>query len=675
MPPKAAPRRTQTTRRPVDDAAVPVVEIGVDPGSPHANVYANSAATPSVPASAGGSSTSAATLLPSGRHPVQRLQSLKKRGPPAGGSIVPPAGRTHAGAGAASSALGSSATEQAKPTLKYQPKFAARRSKAERDAQEKLEAERTRERLAEAAAIKRGREDGAGGRGRGRGRGSDRGRAGLFAGRGGMMSMAAAAPGSSGWGLRGRGGGRFQTDSREQSFMSGRSSRSILDVGGDSSGTTSRRVSSDESDSGIRVSIDHINLESDDDDDNDDDENDVYNEDYNDNGYNGQAPGKLSVNAKGKLRAKDRAAKSIDRGLRPIRVERHEHEDRVVSVNMESSTNRTTDARKQASAGRDGLQEEGNDDDEDEDEEEEEENEKDDNALFVTETQPRVKTEPRDSDGVAHREESKATDDLLLPAQPVKIRRALNPKKRLKKPKNPRSLLKTKEEIAEFDRHAHDLEVVKELLSVEPADLSAGDAADESGADGRGVSSAATDKLSGQLFLMQFPPLTPKLVLPGQDYGNSSPAEHPLATSADVIEVGATAHLDRGSRPAAVKHEAAAAPAAPAATAANGTSSTTPAGMDSQHQPPPAAAKIVTATDCTLQAGRVGKLNVHASGRVTLNWGGISFELDRATAVDFLQEALIVSPSSADEPQQNTVCAMGQLSGKFTVTPNWEEML
>lgn len=89
--------------------------------------------------------------------------------------------------------------------------------------------------------------------------------------------------------------------------------------------------------------------------------------------------------------------------------------------------------------------------------------------------------------------------------------------------------------------------------------------------------------------------------------------------------------------------------------------------------------QVVTASDWQLPAGRVGKLNVHASGRVSMDWGGISFELDRATAVDFLQEALIVStPPSAEEvdaEDDKRVWAMGQLSGKFTVTPDWSKML
>jgi DNA-directed RNA polymerase III subunit RPC4 len=64
-----------------------------------------------------------------------------------------------------------------------------------------------------------------------------------------------------------------------------------------------------------------------------------------------------------------------------------------------------------------------------------------------------------------------------------------------------------------------------------------------------------------------------------------------------------------------------------------------------------------------------------------MDWGGISFELDRAAAVDFVQEALIVSSPEVDESGQppkderQQAWSMGQLSGKFTVMPDWDAML
>ncbi|KAF5859386.1 hypothetical protein ETB97_002946, partial [Aspergillus alliaceus] len=142
MPPKAAPRRGASTA--AANRRTNASESAANPATPAAE-------TPSARPS-------------TARAPVQRLQSLKKRTP--SGSIGPAAKPPGPGAPG----------EPAKPTLKYKPRAVGRRSKEEREAIEKLEAERHRERLAEAAAIQRGRGNhGPGGRG-----GGGRGRGGQF---------------------------------------------------------------------------------------------------------------------------------------------------------------------------------------------------------------------------------------------------------------------------------------------------------------------------------------------------------------------------------------------------------------------------------------------------------------------------------------------------------------
>ena len=610
MPPKAAPRR---------GASAAAANQRTNASEPSSN---SATPTPGENTSAGPSAS---------RPPVQRLQSLKKRTP--SGSIGP-AAKTPAPGGPG---------EPTKPTLKYKPRAVGRRSKEEREAIEKLEAERHRERLAEAAAIQRGRGNhGPGGRG-----GFGRGRGGQFG--------AASGPLGSMQGRRGRGGGpggfgsRFN-DSRASSMS--RRSRSVIDVG---SGAVSRDVSSDESDNEIRVSIDHINLDSDD-----------------------EETEQVVDKKKGKLAMKNADA-SGERGLRPIRVERHEHEERVVSVNMESSSSKSAELRQQAQA-----------------------KAAEDDALFVpdddgsagsateTETGPRVKQEPTDDDhamaDVAHHvDEGLTTDDGLLPEQKVKVRRKIS-----REPpavKDPKSLLRTKEDIEEYERHEQDLAMVKDLFTKEekpPAEEpketqpeqveSSAEDTETPVADGaekdkdkekeleeeKEEDESAKDKLSGQLFLMQFPPMTPNLV---PENGGDNSATASIEAPGQGTPQGTASNNGNVPQQTGVKRED---------------------GVDildeADELQPPEPSKVVTATDWQLRAGRVGKLNVHASGRMTINWGGISFELDRATAVDFLQEALIVSgaadPAEGGVPEEeNRVWAMGQLSGKFTVTPDWEKML
>lgn len=499
------------------------------------------------------------------------------------GSIAP--------SGRPSSTLGG---EQAKPTLKYKPRGVGRRSKEEREAIEKLEQERRDERLKEAAAIQRGRGGSA----------QPASRGGGVRGRGAHVGTSVGGPlGSGTVGRRGRGGG-FGSQTRRES--------TVGETGAIRAAATD--LSDEEGD--VRVSIDRINLESSDEDDE-------------------------PKSIKGKAPARRRS-----RGLRPVRVERHEHEDRVVSVNMESSSSKSAELRrkpKEAEAAQDNaFSVEDNGDD------------------VVVDGVP-VKEEPVDEQVLP---DAEPQDDGLLPAQKVRVRRKLSgkkaaeqglpePERELETARDPRELLRTKEEIEEYDRHQKDLELVRNLF-FEPAERDKPATAAEEGIEGEGDTQLESEKLpnnnlAGQLFLMQFPPMTPNLTTPGRDQLPENMAESTATTikpEDNEVEI-----LENGSEP-------------------------------TKKRGPP---KIVTAaTDWALPAGRVGKFNVHRSGRVTLDWGGISFELDRAAAVDFVQEALIVS-SAADEGSTETGIApaeeeyrawsMGKLYGKFTVTPDWDEML
>lgn len=656
MPPKATPHRgaasassstrQQSTTTPAPDAS-------------------RNTATPGPGQGPGASTGAGAGTGP--RQPVQRLQSLKKRTP--AGSITPAAGRSSATPGAG---VGAASGEQGKPTLKYKPRAVGRRSKEEREAIEKVEAERHRERVQEAAAKQRGQGDGPGGRGGPFGRG----RGGQMGGSAGPLGMGMADRG--GGARRGRGGGRFgggaggpgAGDSRATSTSRRSQTRSVIDMG---SGAASRDASSDESDSGLLVDIDQINLDSD--------------EEGLDDFENKKKKGKMpvaDVDSQG------------EKSLRPIRVERREHEERVVSVNMESSSSKSAELRNQAKTS-------AKDDDalfvpQEEEEEQEQTEEK---GVTTGAQQPRVKEEPTEDGDYVMKDVPAAeeADDELLPVQKVKVRRKLS-KEPPSTPKDPKSLLRTKEDVEEYERHEQDLEVIKDLLFVEPKepkekekepraeqpDVEEGKrekpetgAAEEQGEEKPAeAEELENEKLSGQLFLVQFPPMTPNLLVPG---GGGETGEEPTEPPNNP-ETTTTTNEVQPTEPT-VKRETDDAPEA------------LDTARQQQQQPPP---KLVTAADSQLPAGRVGKLNVHASGKVTLDWGGISFELDKATDVDFLQEVLILSTppqygaaatgaaGDAEGEEVKTleeeegeglkrVWAMGQLSGKFTVTPDWEKIL
>ncbi|KAM5446429.1 hypothetical protein MaudCBS49596_006541 [Microsporum audouinii] len=537
----------------------------------------------------------------SGRgRPVQRLQSLKKRAP--GGSLVP------------LNADGSTP----KPTLKFQPKVVARKSKEEREALENFEAQRLQERISAANATRRSTRGGDRGRGRGRGRGGASGASGPLGG-------GAAGPGR-------HGGGAWKGKGGRSAKISG--VYGVKSEGGAAGEHDSRDISSDEgSDYGLRFSIDHINLES------DPEEEEV-----------------AGATMKGKASLAKSTSRGGNRGLRPVRVERHEHVERSIGIasDVREGTNKSAELRRQAKekarAENDSLFVEGDDsDDSDADE--------DDDVVMgeikesvPTSDSPRIKTEPAD--------DSVIIDDSIVPA----VSEETAPKPRAKrKARDLRKKLQTEEERQEYDRYEEDVDYLKSTLgSLAPAGKAPDSSAtvvekkDEDDADN---ALKPADERQGQLFLLQFPPMTPNLVPPKLE--KSSAAEQGEA----VVEVAAPLPADHPSQSqgsVTIKQEEGA--ANPESTA----STSTP---------------LITATNSALPRGRVGKLNIHQSGRATIDWGGVSFELTKGSTVGFIQDAVILSDNMAGSADgSSTTCnkklwAMSQVTGKFVVTPDWDKIL
>ena len=153
-----------------------------------------------------------------------------------------------------------------------------------------------------------------------------------------------------------------------------------------------------------------------------------------------------------------------------------------------------------------------------------------------------------------------------------------------------------------------------------------------------------------KLFLFQFPPLTPFLIDP-----HAPPTD-------DITEVKQEKTVD--GKP--IKTDPTA--------------------------PPPPPKDILTATSTpSLPSGFIGKLNVHASGKVTLDWGGTSMEIKLGTEVDFLQDAVLIEPpgpvvkaeadvemeegvienQANDEEKRGKVRALGHVRDKLIVVPDW----
>lgn len=76
------------------------------------------------------------------------------------------------------------------------------------------------------------------------------------------------------------------------------------------------------------------------------------------------------------------------------------------------------------------------------------------------------------------------------------------------------------------------------------------------------------------------------------------------------------------------------------------------------------------------QGGMIGKLNVRRSGKVELDWGGMTLEMSPAAGMNFLTTAVIVEEN--DEKAQHDkvggeAVGMGKIMGRFILAPIWSD--
>lgn len=207
----------------------------------------------------------------------------------------------------------------------------------------------------------------------------------------------------------------------------------------------------------------------------------------------------------------------------------------------------------------------------------------------------------------------------------------------------------THEEVTEWRRHFADLNVIRTELGrqVPKTPITAsidgeGDTvmtAAESNDDPLTAKARRAEEVrSEHVYLFQFPPVLPSLV-PVQVKPD------PGASEDAVMDV------DGPSQAPEVKEEA--------------------------------NANNTTVSNSTLPSGYIGKLRVHKSGKAFLDWGGMSLELGAGADPTFLQSILIakVPESKPDEEQPKDLeqeavgIGLGQVRGKFVLTPNWDEIL
>lgn len=170
----------------------------------------------------------------------------------------------------------------------------------------------------------------------------------------------------------------------------------------------------------------------------------------------------------------------------------------------------------------------------------------------------------------------------------------------------------------------------------------------------------------GKLFLFQLPPLTPFLT----DPNSATPEIKP-----EPVPTTANATIDLDSIP----------------NAPDGPIKPDPE-ADTRKKHTPQLDGLLTASEpLRLPAGVVGKLKVHKSGKVTLDWGGTDMEVKMGSEVDFLQDVVLVRPPGpkgnemdvdGDEDmgvgsrkeRKGRAYGLGHVRQKMVLIPDWAKL-
>lgn len=706
MPPKAQPRRQQPPRgavrtKPAEeppDTAAPVESRELDNEQQGAPLTSETADVPeesifrdvaqiSSPAPA-----SAGTV---GSRPRRRLASLHSRK-------------------STSLSAAPEASDSRSAGLKYQPRSNARRTKAEREAVEKAEAERRQSRVAEAEGSAPALSDRGGLYGRvGRGLyggGMNRFRSGEASGHLGGSSIS-----DGGRKKKNARGGRLfaglsiplaatSTTARPSALKKEPKVKPEKDKDGDvvmGTATSRRRqgfkeeeqelayISSDEEPDmteGPRVNIEHINLISDEDTDAE----------------------KVKPSSQDKGKEMEKEAKIPGWSLKPIRIDRHEHVERVMGINTDASSLTSAELRRRAKERGDA---EGSlflpDDDEPE--------------ILITvkakgKSKPKdvefvrderrwkgvyqddedkdleaaIKAEPRDNDDVMAIDEvadaglpaqSLAADsEAVVPAADITkvLENANSEDPKLLEDKKPsqriksrliKPVLQTEEDRQEWARYEDDLRILGEELGSVKAEAPPTQNLNVDGdlQDGKHPPKDIKDKREGLVYLFQLPPIMPRILT--------------LAEKEILLKPKQEEKVDEPQRQDKKQDDN----KLPASDAKPKSEPEEPTHGDTKCD------HAFRAQDHNRPVGRVGKLRVHDSGRVTAIWGGACLEVGRGGEGGLLQEVMmtdyertLVKVEEGREKEKERWeerislgekgWAVGQLGGGFVMVPDWGRM-
>lgn len=321
--------------------------------------------------------------------------------------------------------------------------------------------------------------------------------------------------------------------------------------------------------------------------------------------------------------------------IAPVRVQRVEHKERTIGLNADGVTTKDGSATKaQATDGPESLPDgkrKGKQRAKDVEVTGEQHKYKGTYSESSSEQgdEPQIKEEPMDDtrpttpEPPAH--DAANVPDVLLES-PVSSPETRRKKKDQIKTFGERPDFQTNEEQTEWELHQKDLRILHHELGR----LSTKDQEGDAAMQGAEAQPQEDDPRADKVYLFQFPPVLPDLLHKTIKPDPEAPEEGPSA--------------------------------APPANASNQLQSAEPESSGNTH---------------TFNPGRVGKMRIHKSGRATLDWGGTPLEMGMGTEASFLQDVIIANFNKNEEGkvESGTAMGMGQVKGKFVVTPNWDEIL
>ncbi|KAL9607610.1 MAG: hypothetical protein Q9167_007488 [Letrouitia subvulpina] len=690
MPPKGRPRQSARRTTTGDDS----VQDTVDPGRPRENLalseegqddsihaddpsQSNPQSQAVEPRQPSSTQTASVSSLPPSR--VERLASLKPQ------------------RGVSGPATPTNPSEIQTKRVRFQPKVAVRRSKEEREALEKAESERRQARLvasanfsAPASRVTRGILKGRGGASRWHNseRLAESGASGFLGGASpaeeGRLKLSASSRGRGGRSSLLAGTSRDTTKADDSKSQNERAVRKSKDKDGDvaAHGAGGRKTrttvkkedkkpahvsSSDEEPfevqpPGRRVNVEHINLVSDED-----------------------SAEETKDDGKGKEKEKSTKLPATS-FMRPIRINRREHVERMIGVNTDASSVTSAELQRRAKARgdaegsvflptnaelKDSKGQKGKSREKDQDVEFLR-HEIREPGIYPDEDQnagAQVKQEPTDAGEVTAIDDGNElsvtaiTQEVLnqpnrpsreptpIPKRPAKPR----PRRRSRRKLNARKpILQTDEDRKEWERYQEDMALICEELrrarslsppqGPEPTTATTTTTTDEqdpkASQESKGKSKGK-DKKDGLIYLFQLPPLMPE-----------------LQQQLDKSKNPKTRRRDSGSgakEPAASQDKSEAA-------SAHGSNNRDPepeAKPAIESDPDPDPSIFTSAQSSRMPSGQVGEIMLDRDGFPSAVWGKTKMDVGRASAYGALQEVIILRTGLRGKREQ-----MGEVTGE-----------